>query len=92
MAEAERLERGYLGTLLRLTLLAPNLIETILDGSQSESVSLSRLLTPFPASWSEQCVPLQPPPSATRCEPQQTGVRSLSSADLTSSMAAQVAP
>ncbi len=32
MAMAERLERGYLGTLLRLTLLAPDIIEAILDG------------------------------------------------------------
>src|SRR5215212_4923521 len=32
MARAERIERGYLGGLLRLTLLAPDLIGAILGG------------------------------------------------------------
>ena len=32
MAAAERIERGYLGSLLRLTLLAPDIVEAILDG------------------------------------------------------------
>jgi hypothetical protein len=54
MAAAERIERGYLGTLLRLTLLAPNLIEALLDGRQPEGVTLPRLLEPFPLNWSEQ--------------------------------------
>src|SRR5215211_1340566 len=35
MAEGERIERGHLGTLLRLTLLAaPDIVEGILDGRQ----------------------------------------------------------
>jgi predicted transcriptional regulator len=37
MAEAERIERGYLGTMLRLTLLAPEVIEMILQVRQSPS-------------------------------------------------------
>jgi hypothetical protein len=32
MAAAERIERGYLGSLLRLTLLAPEIVQAILDG------------------------------------------------------------
>jgi hypothetical protein len=32
LAPAERIERGYLGTLLRLTLLAPEFVEGILNG------------------------------------------------------------
>ncbi|MBR0642922.1 hypothetical protein [Plastoroseomonas hellenica] len=52
MAEAERIERGYLGSLLRLTLLAPNVVERILDGSSS--TTLPHLLKPFPADWSIQ--------------------------------------
>jgi hypothetical protein len=32
LAEAERIERGHLGTLLRLTLLAPDILEATLDG------------------------------------------------------------
>jgi hypothetical protein len=56
MAAAERLERGYLGTLLRLTLLAPDIIEAILDGGQAERVTMPRLLEPLPPSWAEQRV------------------------------------
>ena len=54
MAEAERIERGYLGTLLRLTLLAPDIIEAILNGRRLEGITLPRLLEPFPLNWSQQ--------------------------------------
>ena len=54
MAAAERLERGYLGSLLRLTLLAPETIEALLDGRDQPACSLPRLLQPFPAAWVEQ--------------------------------------
>jgi len=47
-------ERGYLGTLLRLTLLAPDLVEAILDGRQPEGMTLPGLLEPFPVDWDEQ--------------------------------------
>jgi hypothetical protein len=53
MAAAEKLERGYLGTLLRLTLLAPEIIEALLDGREL-GLGLPRLLEPFPTSWAEQ--------------------------------------
>jgi hypothetical protein len=54
-AAAEKIERGYLGSLLRLTLLAPELVEGVLDGRGSENLTLPRLLEPFPAPWSQQC-------------------------------------
>jgi hypothetical protein len=54
MAEAERIERGYLGSLLRLTLLAPDIAEVILDGRQPDGVTLPRLMKWFPKSWAEQ--------------------------------------
>jgi hypothetical protein len=54
MAEAERIERGYLGSLLRLTLLAPDIVETILNGRQSYSVTLPRVLKPLPVAWAVQ--------------------------------------
>jgi hypothetical protein len=47
MAAAERIDRGYLGRLLRLTLLAPNIVEAILDGRQPKAINLPRLLEPF---------------------------------------------
>jgi hypothetical protein len=54
MAQAERIECGYLGTLLRLTLLAPAIVEAILNGQAPSAVGLPRLLEPLPLSWVEQ--------------------------------------
>jgi hypothetical protein len=53
MAEAEKLDRGYMGRLLQLTLLAPELVSTILDG-ETASISLPSLLDPLPTEWLEQ--------------------------------------
>ena len=54
MAAAERVERGYLGSLLRLTLVAPDIVEAILDGRHAFGLDLPRLLAPFPVEWSAQ--------------------------------------
>jgi hypothetical protein len=54
MAAAERIERGYLGSLLRLTLLAPDIVETILEGRRPADLALPALLEPFPADWERQ--------------------------------------
>jgi hypothetical protein len=54
LAEAERIERGYPGTLLRLTLLALDIVEAHLEGRQPGAVGLPRLLEPFPVEWAAQ--------------------------------------
>jgi len=54
LAAAENLDRGYLGSLLRLTLLAPDIVEAVLDGRQVEGMTLPALLERFPASWADQ--------------------------------------
>ena len=54
MAKAERIEWGYLGTLLRLTLLTPDLIEAILDGRQPHGLGLPKLMKPLPSAWADQ--------------------------------------
>jgi hypothetical protein len=54
MAAAEKIERGYLGTLLRLTLLPPPMVEAIVAGRQPEGVTLPRLLEEVPVGWGEQ--------------------------------------
>ena len=51
MAKAEGIERGYLGSLLRLTLLAPEMVEAILDGRQPEGVTLPGLMEGVPVAW-----------------------------------------
>jgi hypothetical protein len=57
MAKAEGVERGYVGSLLRLTLLAPALVEAILAGRQPEGVTLPGLMEGVPVGWGEQLRP-----------------------------------
>ncbi len=54
MATAERIERGYLGSLLRLTLLAPDVVEAILDARHPAALGLRDLLEPLPYEWPSQ--------------------------------------
>jgi hypothetical protein len=54
LAAAEKLDRGYLGRVLQLTLLAPDLVEDILGGRQPPELSLPRLLAGLEPSWAEQ--------------------------------------
>lgn len=54
MAAAERLERGYLGSLLRLTLLAPDIVSAILDGRQPEGLTCAVLAGGGPVGWDAQ--------------------------------------
>jgi hypothetical protein len=39
---------------LRLTLLAPEIVDAILDGRQRPELQLDRLLEGFPLEWSRQ--------------------------------------
>lgn len=54
LAEREGIAVSYVTRLLRLTLLAPNIVETILDGRQGPEVTLARLMEPFPLEWQAQ--------------------------------------
>jgi hypothetical protein len=54
LAASEKLDRGYVGTILRLTLLAPDVIEAILDGRKPEGLGLPAPLEPFPIEWERQ--------------------------------------
>jgi hypothetical protein len=49
MAAAEKIERGYVGTLLRVTLLAPDIVEATLEGRQPEGITPPALMEPFPS-------------------------------------------
>ena len=53
LAAAEKIERGFLGKMLRLTLLAPDLVEMIMDGRQYSEIDLGWLQA-IPAFWAEQ--------------------------------------
>jgi hypothetical protein len=54
MAASERIDRGYLGRILLLTLLAPDIVEAILDGRQPLDLTLPKLMKPFPLEWERQ--------------------------------------
>jgi hypothetical protein len=67
IAAAERLDRGYLGRILQLTLLAPDIVEAILDGREPPELGLPGLMEPLPAEWSEQGQALLTTRPAFRC-------------------------
>jgi hypothetical protein len=54
MAEREGIAPSYMTRVLRLTLLAPDIVEAILDGKQGPEVTLARVLEPFPVEWTSQ--------------------------------------
>ncbi|MCX7559662.1 hypothetical protein OS190_08785 [Sulfitobacter sp. F26204] len=54
LAEREGIAPSYMTRVLRLTLLAPDVVEAILDGAQVPELALSRLLEPFPVGWQQQ--------------------------------------
>jgi hypothetical protein len=54
MAKVEGVERGYAGSLLRLTLLPPPMVEAILAGRQPEGVMLPGLIKALSVAWDKQ--------------------------------------
>jgi len=69
IAEAEKINMSYVSRILRLTLLAPEIIEAILDGRQPAEMTLAVLMEPFPVGGgSRRTVPIgyRPPPSRGR--------------------------
>lgn len=54
LAAAEKINESYFCRVLRLTLLAPDIIEAILDGRQPPELQMDVLLKPFPVEWNEQ--------------------------------------
>jgi hypothetical protein len=53
LAKSEKINLSYLCRMLRLTLLAPEIVESLLDGKHGH-LQLSDLLAPFSIIWSEQ--------------------------------------
>ena len=53
LAAAEKIDRSYLCRVLRLTLLAPEIVEAIMDGRQPEEVTLPGLMKGFPVEWEQ---------------------------------------
>jgi hypothetical protein len=54
LAEGEGVTRSFVTRLLRLTLLAPDMQEAIIDGRQPKWMQLEKLTQTMPRSWEEQ--------------------------------------
>jgi hypothetical protein len=54
LAKAERINRSYVSRMLRLCLLAPDIVDALLDGSQPPTLRLADIEAPFPIEWGQQ--------------------------------------
>ena len=54
LAAAEKINASYVSRVLRLTLLAPDIVEAILDGRQPADMTLALLMQPFGVLWEAQ--------------------------------------
>ena len=54
LADAEKINKSYVSRVLRLSLLAPPIIEAILNGRQPPTLGLPVLLEPLPVEWEAQ--------------------------------------
>jgi hypothetical protein len=59
ISEAESIGKSYVSRILRLALLAPGIVEQILDERAGHPSMLEHLAQPLPASWEEQRERLQ---------------------------------
>ena len=54
LAAKEGIAPSYMTRIMRMTLLAPAVVEAILEGRQGPEVTLAAMMEPFPAGWAEQ--------------------------------------
>jgi hypothetical protein len=54
LAEREGIAPSYMTRVLRLTLLAPDIVEAILEGRQPKRVALETVMKPIPVGWEQQ--------------------------------------
>jgi hypothetical protein len=54
LSDTEKINPSYLSRIYRLTLLAPDIVETILDGRQPRTLQLADLMDDMPVEWDRQ--------------------------------------
>jgi hypothetical protein len=54
IGDAENISESYVSRILRLALLAPDIVEAILVGTTDQALMLEKLERPLPLSWVEQ--------------------------------------
>ena len=65
LAEREGIAPSYMTRVLRLMLLAPDIVEAFLDGRQPADLTLETLREPAPAQWHDQMSWLRRNPKAS---------------------------
>jgi hypothetical protein len=54
LAAAEGINASYVSRLLRLSILAPSIVSSIMDGTHASAVTLAVLMKPFDVVWKSQ--------------------------------------
>jgi hypothetical protein len=54
IAKAENINPSYISRVLRLTLLAPEIVEAIMAGSHPAGLTRAKVMQPFPKEWHRQ--------------------------------------
>ena len=54
IARSEKIGASFVSRYYRLVLLAPDIVEAILDGRQPAQLTMKDLLSPFPVEWASQ--------------------------------------
>ena len=62
IAKAEKIDPSFISRIIRLALLAPDIVEAIVAGKHPADLTLKKLMTSVPVEWAEQrafLLPLQ---------------------------------
>lgn len=54
IAKAEKINPSYVSRVLRMTLLAPEFVEAIVDGRQGAELTLEKVMEPVSVCWGDQ--------------------------------------
>jgi hypothetical protein len=54
IGDAENISKSFVSRILRLALLAPDMVDGILAGSTDQALVLERLQRPLPTGWEQQ--------------------------------------
>jgi len=60
IARSEKIGASFVSRYHRLVLLAPDIVEAILDGKQPAQLTMKDLLVPFPQEWDKQRTAILP--------------------------------
>jgi hypothetical protein len=56
ISDAENINPSYVSRVLRMTLLAPEIVEATMAGRQPPGLTMARAMQPFPMEWRHQSI------------------------------------